>query len=94
MLGTKEVEGKKRWGFVKIYNCEFRKISYAASEHVKETTDRTARFENDNVFSQYFDTDAAAFYYDAANARSDVAGLITDLNEIPVLIPKLAGVIK
>lgn len=94
LLGTKAVEGKKRWGFVKIYNCEFKKISYTASEHVKETTDRTARFENDNIFSQYFDTDAAAFYYDEANARSDVAGLITDLNEIPVLIPRLAGVMK
>lgn len=81
-------------GCVKLYNCTFEGISYAASNYIKEVTNREDTIENDNIFFEHFDTDPDNFYYDATakktKTQSGFEMLSTD--QVKTQIPLLAGV--
>lgn len=89
-IETKTGDSKK--GVVKLFNCTAVGKSIDTSKNnITVVTDRTAKVANDNIFNQNFDTDVNAFYYDAANKKSAVTSIITDVDEVKTEIPKLAG---
>lgn len=57
-------------------------------------TDRAKTVASFNAFCPNFDTNPDKFYYDSTNKKSKVTSLIEDANQIPALIPTLAGVLK
>lgn len=85
-LWQNQIVGKK--GFLKNQK------EFDGGEYIVEVSSRTQKVDNTNTFNKNFDTDSANFYYDAAAQKSDVTNLITDVSQIPELIPALAGVQK
>ncbi len=88
----------KNYGCGKLWNNEFvGKKGFSQPEggsYIVEVSSRTQAVANTNTFNPSFDTDSSYFYYDETSQSSDVTDLITDLSQIPDLIPKLAGVMK
>lgn len=102
-LGTKTVEvggeSVKLDGYVKLFGCKFVEDEVdskyrldKAKYNITEATTRTQAVENDNIYYENFDTDTKGFYY--KNGKSDVTDLITNVDDIPALIKKSAGVHK
>lgn len=81
-------------GYVKLFNCTFEGISYAASNYITVVTKREDTVVNDNIFFEHFDTDPDNFYYDATAkktiTKSGFEMLSTD--QVKTQIPLLAGV--
>lgn len=96
--GEAKYGGKK--AVVKLFNCKVdatTNSSYTLNTtnyNIIVVTSRETLVANVNIFNQNFDTDPDFFYYDATNKKSDVTDLITDIDQVKVLIPQLAGVNK
>ena len=90
---TQNGDGKK--GVAKMFGCKVdgsgSKALDTKNYNITVVTDRTKAVANDNRYNQTFDTDPAAFYYDAVNKKSDVSNLITNINDVKTKIPELAG---
>ncbi len=80
-------------GAAKLLGNVFSGINYSKNSYIYEVTDRTKTVNNDNIFNKNFDTDASAFYYDAANKATKVSVMYT-AEETKVNVPQLAGVQK
>lgn len=102
-LGTKSVEingeSVKLDGFVKLFGCKFVENELESKYrldvnkyNITLATTRAQAVANDNIYYENFDTDSNGFYY--KNGKSDVTELITDVERIPELIRKCAGVHK
>ena len=100
-LGTKSVEingeSVKLDGFVKLFGCKFVENELESKYrldvnkyNITLATTRAQAVANDNIYYENFDTDSSGFYY--KNGKSDVTDLITDVERIPELIRKCAGV--
>lgn len=64
-------------------NCK----NYSGSTIV---TSRTTTVTNGNVFNPTFDTSTTDFYYDSTNKKS-IVSVMNDADDIPTIIPRVAG---
>ncbi|MGN0813906.1 MAG: InlB B-repeat-containing protein, partial [Candidatus Coproplasma sp.] len=81
------------WGAAKVYGCTFTGKTPASNSYLYITTDRTLKVNNDNIFSQDFDTDPGVFYYDSVNKCTKVTNMLT-AEQVKTQVPMLAGVQK
>ncbi len=103
-LGTKSItlnnQSVKLDGYVKVYNCTFIETQLddkykldTSKYNITQVTNRATTIQNDNIYSQNFDTNSSAFYYDSSAKKSKVTQLDETAN-VPNIVKAYAGVHK
>lgn len=96
--GNNHDKSQKIRGVAKVVNCTFEGCSIDINNktvfnYSSNTANRATVVDNDNIFSNNFDTDPSVFYYDAANNKSIVERL-DGKNSVPDVVREMSGVHK